>query len=105
MNTESFEQISISKEVLGQNTIWLKGEEICMVTFFNDNPIGIELPIFVELKIIHSEPGLKGDTTSKATKPATLETGAIINVPLFVNENDVIKIDTRSKEYVSRVKI
>jgi elongation factor P len=59
----------------------------------------------VELKIIHSEPGLKGDTTSKATKPATLETGAIINVPLFVNENDVIKIDTRSKEYVSRVKI
>ena len=104
MNTESFEQISISKDVLGQDKIWLKGEEICIVTFFNDNPIDIELPIFVELMIKHSEPGLKGDTTSKATKPATLETGAIIHVPLYVNENDTIKIDTRSKEYVSRVK-
>jgi|TARA_B110000971_G_scaffold219257_1_gene259928 elongation factor P len=104
MNTESFEQISIPKDIMSNNTMWLKGEELCSITFFNNNPIGIELPIFVELMIKHSEPGLKGDTTSKATKSAVLETDATIQVPLFVNENDVVKIDTRSKEYVSRVK-
>ena len=105
MHIDSFEQISLSKDIIGENIIWLKGEELCLITFFNDNPIGIELPIFVELKIKHTEPGLKGDTTSRATKPATLETNAEIQVPLFINENDVIKIDTRSKEYVSRIKI
>tara|TARA_B100001250_G_scaffold402224_1_gene415069 strand:- start:158 stop:727 length:570 start_codon:yes stop_codon:yes gene_type:complete len=105
MNMQNFEQISIYKEIVGEHAIWLKGEELCLITLFNENPIGIELPIFVELKIKHTEPGLKGDTTSRATKPATLETDAEIQVPLFLNENDVIKIDTRSREYVSRVKI
>ena len=105
MNMESFEQISIDHQILGDNKIWLKGEELCSVTFFNGNPIGIELPIFVELIVKHTEPGLKGDTTSKATKPATLETDVIIQVPLFINQDDIIKIDTRSKEYASRVKI
>ena len=80
-------------------------EEVCSITFFNHNAISVELPNFVELQIKHTEPGLKGDTTSKATKIATLETGAEIQVPLFINNNDVIKIDTRTKEYVSRVKI
>jgi elongation factor P len=105
MDLENFEQISINKEVLAENRNWLKGEEECVITFFNNNPIGVELPIFVELKIKHTEPGLKGDTTSKATKPAILETDIEIQVPLFINQNDLIKIDTRSKEYVSRVKI
>jgi elongation factor P len=105
MDLENFEQISINKEVLAENRNWLKGEEECVITFFNNNPIGVELPIFVELKIKHTEPGLKGDTTSKATKPAILETDVEIQVPLFINQNDLIKIDTRSKEYVSRVKI
>ena len=72
--------------------------------FFNNEPISIELPFFVELIVDHTEPGLKGDTTSKATKPAKLETGAEVQVPLFINENDIVKIDTRKKEYVSRVK-
>ena len=104
MNTESFEQISLNREVLGDNSAWLKGQEICSITFFNGNPIGIELPIFVELVVEHTEPGLKGDTTSKATKPAQLETGITIQVPLFVNQGDTIKVDTRSKEYSLRVK-
>lgn len=105
MDLESFEQIPINNDILSSNKEWLKGEEECIVTFFNNNPIGVELPIFVELVVKHTEPGLKGDTTSKATKPATLETGALIQVPLFINQNDIIKIDTRSKEYVSRVKV
>ncbi|MAW49284.1 MAG: elongation factor P [Gammaproteobacteria bacterium] len=104
MDMESFDQVSINKDILGDNDAWLKGEELCSVTFFNGNPIGIELPIFVELVVKHTEPGLKGDTTSKATKPATLETDAIIQVPLFINQNDIIKIDTRTKEYTARVK-
>jgi len=82
----------------------LKGEELCSITFFNSIAISVEIPNFVELMIEHTEPGLKGDTTSKATKPAKLETGVEINVPLFINEKDIVKIDTRSKEYVSRVK-
>lgn len=105
MNIESFDQIPIKKEILGEDKIWLKGEEICSITFFNNNPISIELPLFVELMIKNTEPGLKGDTTSKATKPAILETDAKIQVPLFINQDDIIRIDTRSKEYVSRVKI
>jgi len=105
MNIESFDQIPIKKEILGEDKMWLKGEEICSITFFNNNPIGIELPLFVELMVNNTEPGLKGDTTSKATKPAILETDAKIQVPLFINQNDIIKIDTRTKEYVSRVKI
>jgi len=104
MDLESFEQVPIDKEIIATDKDWLKGEAECVVTFFNDNPIGVELPIFVELKIKHTEPGLKGDTTSKAMKSATVETGGLIQVPLFINQNDVIKIDTRSKEYVSRVK-
>ena len=104
MNTENFDQVPINKESIGDNYVWLKGEEICSITFFNDAPIGIELPIFVELTVKHTEPGLKGDTTSKATKPAILETGAVIQVPLFINQGDVIKVDTRSKEYSARIK-
>tara|TARA_B100000424_G_scaffold75938_1_gene56377 strand:+ start:105 stop:674 length:570 start_codon:yes stop_codon:yes gene_type:complete len=104
MDLESFDQITLDIKVLDDNFIWLKGEEICSITFFNNEPISIELPIFVELIVDHTEPGLKGDTTSKATKPAKLETGAEVQVPLFINENDIVKIDTRKKEYVSRVK-
>ena len=104
MNLESFEQISLKKDILNDDWVWLKGEELCSITFFNSIAISVEIPNFVELMIEHTEPGLKGDTTSKATKPAKLETGVEINVPLFINEKDIVKIDTRSKEYVSRVK-
>lgn len=104
MDTDTFDQIPLDHELLRDNSAWLKGEEICSITFFNSVPIGLELPIFVELIVEHTEPGLKGDTTSKATKPARLETGVTIQVPLFINEGDMIKVDTRSKEYSSRVK-
>jgi len=105
MDLESFEQISIDSKILGDCKILLKGEEVCSITFFNNNVISVELPNFVELQIKHTEPGLKGDTTSKATKAATLETGMEIQVPLFINNDDVIKVDTRTQEYVSRVKL
>jgi elongation factor P len=71
--------------------------------FFNNKPIGIELPIFVELKIAQTDPGVRGDTATGATKPATLETGLVIQVPLFINEGETVKIDTRTGEYVERV--
>ena len=70
--------------------------------FFNNKPIGIELPIFVELKIAQTDPGVRGDTATGATKPATLETGLVIQVPLFINEGETVKIDTRTGEYVER---
>ena len=105
MDLESFDQISLKRSLLNDDAVWLKGEELCTITFFNSNAISIEIPNFVELSVQHTEPGLKGDTTSKATKPAKLETGVEINVPLFINEKDVIKIDTRTREYVSRVKV
>ena len=71
--------------------------------FFNNKPIGVELPIFVELKIAQTDPGVRGDTATGATKPATLETGLVIQVPLFINEGETVKIDTRTGEYVERV--
>ncbi len=72
--------------------------------FHNKRPIGIEVPMFVELKIVKSEPGIRGDTATGVTKPATLESGAVIQVPLFVEEGDVVRIDTRTREYITRVK-
>jgi len=99
---ESFDQILIDHQILGDDKIWLKGEELCSVTFFNGNPIGIELPIFVELIVKHTEPGLKGDTTSKATKPATLETDVIIQVPLFIKKDEIIRISTSDRSYLGR---
>jgi elongation factor P len=105
MDTGSYEQLNVPKETLGDDWQWLKDNMNCHVLFWNNKSIGITLPNFVELKVTHSEPGVKGDTSSGATKPATLETGATINVPLFVNENDVLRIDTRTGEYCERVKV
>ena len=91
-------------KVLGDDWKWLKDNMACQVLSWNGKSIGITLPNFVELKITHSEPGIKGDTSGGAQKPATLETGAAINVPIFVNEGEVIRIDTRTGEYCERVK-
>jgi elongation factor P len=104
MDQTSYEQVNVDKKTLGDDWKWLKDNMVCQVLFYNGRPIGITLPNFVELKVTHSEPGVKGDTSSGATKPATLETGATINVPLFVNEGEVLRIDTRSGEYCERVK-
>ena len=104
MNQESFEQVQADTAGVGDAAKWIKGEEDCVVTLFNGNPIQVTPPNFVELKIVETDPGVKGDTACTGGKPATLETGAVVRVPLFVGQDEIIKVDTRSGEYVSRVK-
>ncbi len=104
MNADSFEQYATSEEAVGDAKNWLKEQDLCNVMLWNDQPLVVTPPNFVNLTVAETEPGLRGDTTSGATKPATVETGAIIKVPLFVNQGELIKIDTRTGEYVSRVK-
>ena len=104
MDTKSYEQCSADAAAMGDSAQWLKGEEMCEVTLWNDNPLSVLAPNFVELEITESDPGVRGDTASGGTKPATLETGAVVKVPLFVEQGEVIKVDTRTQEYVSRVK-
>lgn len=104
MNQETYEQVHIPKKLFGENAKFLKESMIVKIGSESDIPIMAEAPTFVELLITHSEPGVKGDTATNSMKPATLETGAVIRVPLFVNEGEMIKIDTRTGEYVERVK-
>ena len=103
MDTETYEQLELTEEEVGEGYQWLKDEMNIEVLFYRDRPISVKLPITVNLKIISSEPGIKGDRVSGASKPATLESGATIQVPLFVKEGDVIKVDTRTGEYLERV--
>ena len=103
MDTESYEQIAVNQDIVGDSMKFVKENEMCKVNSYNGNVFAIEPPLFVELEITETEPGFKGDTATGATKPATVETGATVYVPLFVNEGDVIKIDTRTGEYLSRV--
>ena len=103
MDPDSYEQINIKEDLVGDAKNWLIGQESCQVITWNGGVISIEPPAFVELKILETEPGLKGDTVSGATKPAILETGQKIQVPLFVEIDELVKIDTRSGDYVSRV--
>jgi elongation factor P len=104
MDNETYEQIYLSEEQIGESRLFLTENETVNVMFFNEKPIGIELPIFVELSVADTGPGVKGDTASKTTKPATLETGAVMPVPIFINVGDKIKVDTRTGSYVERVK-
>ena len=102
MDTETWEQIPINKSVLGDNFKFVKENMVCKVLSYKGNVFGIEPPNFVELKVTKTDPGFKGDTATNATKPATLETGAEIKVPLFIDEGEVIQIDTRTGEYMGR---
>jgi elongation factor P len=104
MQPESFEQHTADKNAMGDAAQWLKGEEMCVVTLFNGAPLAIAPPNFVELKIVETDPGVRGDTSGGGGKPAKLETCAVVRVPLFVAQEEVIKVDTRTGEYVSRVK-
>lgn len=104
MVPDTFEQHVADATAMGDSVIWLKGEDVCIVTLYNGQPLSVAPPNFVELTITDTDPGLKGDTASGGTKPATLETGAVVQVPLFVQLGEVIKIDTRTSKYVSRVK-
>lgn len=103
MDTESYEQIPINADKLGDNFKFVKENMSCKVCSYKGNVFAIEPPMFVELEVTETEPGFKGDTATGAAKPATLETGAEIKVPLFVNIGDVLKIDTRTSEYIERV--
>ncbi len=103
MDTESYDQIALSESDIGDSLKFVKENEMVKICSYKGNVFAVEPPLFVELAIIETEPGFKGDTATGATKPATVETGAQVNVPLFVNQDDVIKIDTRTGEYLSRV--
>lgn len=102
MDLESYEQIPINRDVLGDDFKFVKENMVCKVLSYKGNVFGVEPPYFVELKVTKTDPGFKGDTATNATKPATLETGAEIRVPLFIDEGEMIRIDTRTGEYMER---
>lgn len=104
MDTETYEQLILTGNQLGNNSKFLQENVEIKIVLHNGKPIGVELPTFVALKIVQTDPGLKGDTATGATKPATLETGAVIQVPLFLNEGDAIKVNTETGAYIERVK-
>jgi elongation factor P len=102
MNPESYEQLAADKATVGESAKWLKEQDTCLLTLWNGSPIAVEPPHTVTLKIIETDPGVRGDTSGGGGKPAKLETGAVVRVPLFVQEGEVIKVNTRTGEYVSR---
>ena len=104
LDQETYETIEISHEGIGEDALYFQDEIILKLLYFNDSPISVELPIFVNLKVADTDPGLKGDTASGGLKKATMSTGLSINIPLFVQIDEVIKIDTRTGKYVERVK-
>jgi len=104
MDTGTYEQIFISPEQMEDCLDLLKENTLCDVLFFDDNPIGVTLPNFVELKVEKADPWVKGDTASGSNKPVTIETGYVLQVPPFIEEGEILKIDTRTKAYVERVK-
>jgi elongation factor P len=104
MEPSTYEQYAANEAAMGDAVQWLKPEDQCDVTLWNNAPLSVTPPNFVHLKIVETDPGVKGDTSSGGSKPATLETGAVIRVPLFIQIDEVIKIDTRTGAYVSRSK-
>jgi len=102
MDAETFEQYSADNNAVVDAKKWLKEQDSCTITLWNDSPLSVLPPNFVELEIVETDPGVRGDTSGGGGKPATLETGAVVRVPLFVQQNEVIKVDTRTGEYVSR---
>jgi len=104
MEPENFEQHQASNSTVGDAALWLKEQDLCTVTLYNGTPLAVTPLNFVELEVVETEPGVRGDTATGGTKPARLSTGATVKVPLFVNQGEIIRCDTRSGEYVSRVK-
>lgn len=105
MDAETFEQISIPEEVIDNADLYKEGQEVdILIHAETEKPLSCELPPFVEMKVTYTEPGIKGDTATNATKPATVETGAEIKVPLFIDQDEIIKVDTRTRSYAERVK-
>jgi elongation factor P len=104
MDTETYEQINVSIDLIGDGVNFLKESEEVDILFNGSEIISVEIPIFINLKVTETEPGFRGDTATGATKPATIETGATVNVPLFIEKGDVLKVDTRTGGYVERIK-
>ncbi len=104
MDQNTFEQIGADANAVGDSAKWLKEQDVCQVMLWNGTPLSVTPPNFVTMAITETDPGLKGDTSGGGTKPATLETGAVVRVPLFVQADEIIKVDTRTGDYVSRVK-
>jgi elongation factor P len=104
MSPETFEQYTAGKAAMGDSAQWLKDGVTCIVTLWNGQPLTVTPPAHVELKIVETDPGLRGDTATGGQKPAKLESGAVVRVPLFINEGEVIRVDTRTGEYLSRAK-
>jgi elongation factor P len=104
MDNETYEQIMLTEEQMGEARLYLTENLNVQVLFFNQQPVGVDVPLFVELEVAQTEPGVKGDTAAGGTKPATLESGVTIQVPLFISEGDQVKVDTRTGTYIERVK-
>ena len=104
MMPDTFEQYAADDKAVTEAKPWLKEQDICQITLWNNEPLIVLPPNFVELEITETDPGVRGDTASGGVKPAKLSTGAVVRVPLFIEQGEIIKVDTRSKEYVSRVK-
>lgn len=104
MKPDTYEQVEAGEAAMGDAAQWVKEQDTCQVTLWNGVPLSVTPPAFVELEVVQTDPGLKGDTSSGGTKPAKLETGAVVKVPLFIQEGEVLKVDTRTGEYVSRAK-
>jgi elongation factor P len=104
MVPDTFEQLTASKQAVGEGAQWLKDGTVCVVTLWNGVPLVVTPPAHMELKVIETDPGVRGDTATGGSKPAKLETGAMVRVPLFINEGEVLRIDTRTGEYLSRGK-
>ena len=102
MHPETYDQIPISIDIVGELDKWVTEENICKVLLWNEKPISVVAPTFVDLEIIQTDPGVKGDTATGGSKPATVSTGAVIKVPLFVSEGEIVTIDTRNGEYQGR---
>jgi elongation factor P len=103
MHKETYEQIALGENVVGDKAEWLKENNDANLTYFKGKAIAIDIPIFLELRIVQCDPGIQGDRATGGTKPATLETGVVVQVPLFIQEGEIIKVDTRTKLYIQRV--
>jgi elongation factor P len=103
MDPDSFEQYQADANAVGDSELWLKEQDRCEVTLYNGTPLNVSPPNFVELEIVETDPGIKGDTATGGTKPAKLSTGAVVKVPLFLSEGEVVRVDTRTGEYQNRV--
>ena len=103
MDNETFEQVPVDIDFIGDNTKWLKENDNCLLLYADTELLGVQPPMFIEVEITETDPGFKGDTVQGGTKPATIETGAVIQVPMYLNQGEIVRVDTRDGKFVARV--